>query len=456
MINKKTARLGKDPLLSLLIKLSIPGVIGMFIQALYSVVDSIFLGHLSTDALSAISLCFPIQMLMISLAAGTGIGTTSLISRFLGQNDPQRANNTAEHVILLALIYGLISVILGVFFAEKMITLFTNDKVLIDLSTRYIKIIMIGSIFTYIAMIFNTILRGEGNTIFPMITMALGAILNIILDPFLIFGLWIFPKMGIEGAAYASVISRAINALFITIVLFYGNNQIKIKLQEFKFDISIFLQIFKIGFPAIFMHILGSFMIAGINKICANYDTMVIALVGIFFKMQSFILMPVFGISQGLMPIVGYNYGHKNPKRVIKSIKYAMIISTIFSLSGFILLRFFPYQIIRLFNGSPQMEQTGAIAFKIIALGFPVIGIGMMCKISFMAIGRGMPSLIASFARQIVILLPAMFYLSKIYGIDALWYAFPISDIFSFLLIVVMMMTIFPKEMRELKMRELE
>src|SRR6056297_877927 len=238
-LESKSDRMGEEPILKLLFKLSAPAIIGMLIQAMYNIVDSIYVGRLSTDALSALSISFPVQMFLIAVGVGTGVGTSSLISRLLGQGNKRRANNVAEHVFFIAIIYGIVVGIIGVFFTENIINIFTNDPVLIDLGQRYIRIILVGSMAIFIPATFNYILRGEGNTFFPMLTMVIGAILNMILDPFLIFGIGFFPKLGVAGAAYATVFSRIIGGIFIIFVLFSDKNELTLDLEDFDFDFGI-------------------------------------------------------------------------------------------------------------------------------------------------------------------------------------------------------------------------
>lgn len=425
----KDNRLGVEPIVPLLFKLAIPSIVSMFIQALYNVVDSIWVAKISEDALAALSLAFPIQMVLIAIAVGTGIGTSSLISRLLGRGNNERASNVAEHVLLLSVFYGIIVGISGALFAKEIIMIFTDDPILIDYSTRYIRIILMGSTALFIPMIANNILRGEGNTFIPMITMLIGSIINIILDPLLIFGYGFFPEFGIEGAAYATVFSRIISGTFIIFMLFKGNHEIKLNLKNFSFDLSIIKGIYEVGFPAMTMQILASFMVAGFNKILGGYSSTAIAAMGIYFRLQSFVFMPVFGLNQGFMPILGYNYGHNNPDRMKETMKVGFLIAFIFTTLGFLLFQFFPTELIKLFNSSPELLTIGKDALTKISLAFPIIGPAIIGSTIFQAIGKGLPSLTLSFMRQIIFLLPLGFILGKIGGLDLIWYAFPISEV---------------------------
>ncbi|MDN5341882.1 MATE family efflux transporter [Oceanotoga sp. DSM 15011] len=436
-MESKSKRLGTDSILSLMIKLSIPSIIGMSIQALYNVVDSIYIGRLSKEALSALSLAFPIQMILIAIAVGTGIGATSLISRLLGEMKEKKADNVAENVIFVTIFYSIIVFFIGLFFSDELIKIFTSNIELINLGKDYIQIIMIGSIAMFLPIIANSILRGEGNTFIPMISLIVGAVINIFLDPFLIFGLWIFPAMGVKGAALATVISRFISGILVLIVLFYGKNQIKFDFKNFNIDFDIIKEVYRVGLPAMIMQLLGSFMIAGANKIVASFNQTAIAVVGIYFRLQSFVFMPVFGLNQGYIPIIGYNFGHKNPERLKKAIFIGLITGFIFTTIGFFLLQFFPEELIRMFNDDPELIKIGVNALKIISIAFPIIGLSIVGSATFQAVGKGLPSLIISFLRQIVLLLPLMYILSKEIGLKGTWYAFPISEFISFFIMVI-------------------
>lgn len=432
--NIKSERLGTEKIVPLLIRLSIPSIIAMAIQAMYNVIDSIYVGRVSTDALSALSLAFPIQMVLISIGAGTGVGISSLISRYLGMDKKEKASNAAKHVLIITIIYGIIAALLGLFFSDNLIHMFTNEQVLINLGADYIRIILLGSITLFFTIIGDNILRGEGNTFLPMITMLIGAITNIILDPFLIYGIGPFPEMGVAGAALATVIARTISSIFLLFVLINGKSELSIKLKNFNLDFKIIKEIYRVGFPAILMQSLGSVMISLLNLILAAYSSTAIAAAGIYFRLQSFVFMPIFGLNHGFIPIIGYNYGHKNPKRIKETIKFTFIVAFTFTTLGFLLFQIFPEQLVRLFNNDPELLKIGSTALKIISISFPIVGPAIIISTTFQAMGKGMPSLILSIARQLVVLIPVFALLSKLYGLNAIWYAFPISEGINFIL----------------------
>ncbi len=426
-VKNTTVRLGTEPIVPLLFRLAAPSIIGMAVQALYNVVDTIYVGHVSKTALSALSLAFPIQMILIALAVGTGVGTNSLISRRLGQGKGHEANNVAEHVFLLAFVYAVVIGIIGAVFYKDIVRLFTDDLKLINLSGTYIRIIMIGSGAMFIPMITNNILRGEGNTFLPMLTLIIGAVINIGIDPLLIYGIGPFPELGVAGAAYATVFSRFVSGIFIVLVLLKGDHQIKLRLKDFKYSGQIIKEVYKVGFPAMLMQLLASFMIAGMNKIVVTFNVTAVAVVGVFFRLQSFILMPVFGLGQGYIPIVGYNFGHRNPGRMKKTILYGMIIGEVFTICGFLLFQFIPRSLMLMFNKDPELVRMGVEALRRISIAYPLVGAAIVGSTTFQAVGKGFPSLVLSVLRQLILFLPLMYVIGQIWGLPALWLAFPLS-----------------------------
>ncbi|MCF7913805.1 MAG: MATE family efflux transporter [Spirochaetaceae bacterium] len=430
--HRSSNRLGTEPVFSLLVKLSIPGVIGMATQALYNVVDSIYIGHVSKEALSALSLAFPLQMVLIALAVGTGVGATSLISRTLGSGDHQKAGIIADHVVLIAAILGATVALIGWLFSHNLISLFTHDPLLIKMGGDYIRIIMVGSIALFVPMLFNGILRGEGNTFIPMLTMMIGAILNITIDPLLIFGFWIFPEMGVEGAALATVLSRIISGTFVILILFSDKNEIKMNLRTFRFSFMIIREIYRVGLPAMAMQLLASVMLAGGNLIIGRHSITAIAVFGIFFRLQSFIFMPVFGLGQGVMPLIGYNYGNRNPDRMKQTARIGITTAFCFTFIGFLIFQSIPRQLITMFNSDPELVRIGVTAMRRISIGFLFVGPSIMSANIFQAIGRGSPSLLIGILRTIGILLPSMYILGEFFGLSALWFAFPIAEVITF------------------------
>jgi len=450
-LKSKSARMGEEPIVKLLFKLSAPAIAGMLIQALYNIVDSIYVGRLSTDALSALSISFPVQMFLIAVGVGTGVGTSSLISRLLGKGDKCRANNVAEHVFFIAIIYGILGGLLGLFFSENIIRLFTNDPVLIDLGYQYINIILTGSIAIFIPATFNYILRGEGNTFVPMLTMMIGAVLNMIIDPFLIFGLGPFPQLGVAGAAYATVFSRFIGGIFIVFVLFSDKNELTLKLEDFKFDFQIIKEIYNVGIPAMANRLLFSVSIVVINLILGAFSSTAIAVMGLIFRMQSFFLMMVFGLTQGYLPIVGYNYGHNNPERMKKTILVGNAAALSFGVFGFIIFQLFPGAIIRLFNSDPELLNIGVGALKRVSLSYFFMVLNIIGVATFQAVGKGLPSFAITFLRQAVLLVPGMYFLGEFFGLNAVWLSFPIAESVSFVMMAVWLIATIKESMSRMR-----
>ncbi|PUU87111.1 MATE family efflux transporter [Halanaerobium congolense] len=450
-LKSKSRRMGEEPILKLLFKLSVPAIAGMLIQAMYNIVDSIYVGRLSTEALSALSISFPVQMFLIAVGVGTGVGTSSLISRLLGQGDNCRANNVAEHVFFIAIIYGILGGLLGIFYSENIVRLFTDDPVLIDLGYQYINIILTGSIAIFIPATFNYILRGEGNTFVPMLTMIIGAVLNMIIDPFLIFGLGPFPQLGVAGAAYATVFSRFIGGVFIVLVLLSDKNELTLKLEDFEFDFQIIKEIYNIGIPAMANRLLFSVSIVFINLILGAFSSTAIAVMGLIFRMQSFFLMMVFGLTQGYLPIVGYNYGHNNPERMKKTILIGSAAALSFGVIGFLVFQLFPASIIRLFNSDPELINIGVGALKKVSLSYFFMVLNIIGVATFQAVGKGMPSFAITFLRQAILLVPGMYLLGKAFGLNAVWLSFPIAESVSFVIMITWLIATIKNSMSKMR-----
>ncbi len=432
-----TIKLESDRLLHLLISLSVPGIVSMFVQALYNVVDSIYVGHLSKEALAALSLAFPVQMILIALAVGTGIGVTSLISRLIGKGDLGRASNTAEHGLIIAALYGGVGFVAGSFFSTEILSLFTDDPLLIRLGAEYIRIILMGSTAVFIPMMASNVLRGEGNTFMPMVAMLIGSFLNIILDPFFIFGLWVFPRLEVQGAALATVLSQAVSGIYILYMLFRGGNVVNLNLKHFEWDFSIVKGIYNVGLPAMIMQVIASFMVGTMNVILSTFSSTAIAAMGIYFRLQSFVFMPIFGFNQGYLPIVGYNYGHRRLDRIRKTVIYGFALAFLFTMTGFFIFQFFPETLVRLFNDNRELVEIGAHALKTISYLYPVVGFSIVASVTFQAFGKGFRSLLISVLRQVVLLLPLAYLFGKMGGLSLLWYAFPAAEFVAFLLIML-------------------
>ena len=446
----KSQRLGSEAILPLLFRLSIPGMVSMSVQALYNVVDSLFVARVSENGLTALAIAFPVHIFIIALSTGTGIGTSSLISRMLGRKEPEKAFLVAQHVIAAGLIYGIISGFIGMFLAVPLVSFFTEDDQVLAYGAQYVQVILLGSVFLYISIIASDIMRGQGNTFVPMLALMMGAVTNIALDPFLIFGIGVFPRMEVFGAAIATVISKAISCLFILLILYRGDNEIKPRLERFTFDYRIMGEVYKIGLPNMVMQVMTSFMISILNAIVGAYSEVAIAVNGVYFRLQSFAIMPVFGLTQGYIPIIGYNYGAGNTDRMRRTVIYALTIGLLITSTGSIVFRFFPAQLMSLFNPGEEMMTIGVHTLRTISIGLFVVGPAIIGATTFQAIGKGLPALALSFMRQMILLVPLAYLFGELWGLYAVWYAFPVSEFIAFSIMALWLGNRLKKVFREM------
>ena len=423
--------MGVMPVNKLLITMALPMIISMLVQAMYNIVDSIFVSRICEDALTAVSLAFPMQNLMIAVASGTGVGMNALLSRSLGEKNQEGANAAAKHGIFLALcsylvflLFGLIAC--GVFFHTQ-----TDSTVIIRYGETYLSICCICSIGIFMQMNFERILQATGRTFYSMITQTVGAVINIILDPILIFGMFGMPEMGIAGAAVATVFGQIVASLLAIFFNIRFNTDVSLNFRGFRPQGRIIRQIYSVGIPSILMMSISSVMVYGMNRILLAFTSTATAVFGVYFKLQSFIFMPIFGMNNGMVPIVAYNYGAAKPDRIIRTIKLAMTYAEVLMLIGLAAFQFIPDTLLGFFNASPDMLAIGEPALRTISWSFLVAGICIICSSAFQALGNGIYSLLVSFARQLVVLLPAAFLLSLTGEVNAVWWSFPIAEIAS-------------------------
>jgi putative MATE family efflux protein len=443
-------KLGNMDIKKLIIKMSLPAMLSMIVQALYNVVDSIFVAKISEQALTALSIAFPIQLIIVSIFVGLGLGINSFMSRKLGEGNKDVAINTAEHGFAIGIGLWIILAICSTFVPTMFSKLFTDDPVVVKYATEYTRIIMLFSFGSIISEVCMNILRSTGDMLSSMRIQLLGAITNIVLDPILIFGLLFFPELGVKGAAIATVVGQICAMLYALNLVLRNNNGLKLNLKKFHYSSNITNEIFKVGIPAMFMTMLGSIMVSGINLILAGFSGTAVAVFGAYFKLQSFIYMPVFGLTQGIMPIVGYNYGAKNKHRVLETVKYGCIFACLIMLIGTTVFVLFPKQLLMLFSSTAQMEAIGIECLRFISIGFVFSGIVIVLSTVFQALGKAEVSLIISFARQIIILLPLAFILSKLIGLAGIWIAFPISEAVSLVLSGYFAIKVYREKIRDL------
>ncbi len=429
-------KLGFMPVGKLLATMSIPTIFSMLIQALYNIVDSIFVARYSETALTAVSLAFPLQNLMFSFAIGSSIGICSVISRRLGSKDITEANKSAETGYIIQLIFMIFFIVIGLFLSKPFSRIYTSDTELINMTSSYLSICLICSIGVFIGIYTEKTLQATGDTIHPMIIQASGAIFNIVADPILIFGYFGINPMGIKGAAYATVAGQ-IFSMILGLFFLKRNKYININILKAKFYKNNAADILKVGIPSIVMQGIGTIMTSLMNAILIVYNVLATTVFGVYFKLQSLVFMPVFGMNSGLMPILGFNYGSKNTIRIKKALKIAIISAFIFMLIGALVFILFPTPLLKLFNASEDMMSIGTIALRIIAPTFPLAAISIILGALFQAVGDGYLSMITSIVRQIFILIPSAWLLGKSFGLNAIWYSFLISEIFALTMSII-------------------
>lgn len=444
-------KMGTMPVNSLLISMSLPMVISMLVQALYNVVDSIFVSRISENALTAVSLAFPIQSLMIAIGAGTGVGVNALLSRSLGEKDYKKVNASAMNGIFLALISFIVFMILGFTIVTPFYQGQTSDAEIIKYGIEYLTIICTCSFGIYTQFIFERLLQSTGKTFYTMLTQGTGAIINIILDPILIFGLLGAPKMGVAGAAVATVIGQIVAGILAIIINLTKNDEVKLQIKGFKPSLHTIGQIYAVGIPSIIMQSIGSIMVYGMNKILMAFSSTATAVFGVYFKLQSFIFMPVFGLNNGMVPIIAYNYGAQKKSRLIKTLKLSILYSVLIMAVGVVIFQLFPDRLFMLFDASEHMLSMGIPALRIISIHFILAGFCIICSSSFQALGNGIYSMIISICRQLVVLLPAAYLLSRLGNVNFVWWAFPIAEGMSLLLNVLFLININKKILSKMK-----
>lgn len=446
----KENKMGVMPVNRLLLTMSVPIMISMLVQALYNIVDSMFVAQLSENALTAVSLAFPAQNLMIAVATGTGVGINALLSKSLGEKNFDRANKTASNAVFLALCSYIVFAVLGLAFSRTFFTMQTDVQEIIDQGASYLRICTLLSMGVFFQITFERLLQSTGKTVYSMITQGLGAIINIILDPIMIFGLLGFPAMGVAGAALATVIGQIVAAILGVIINHRANHEVKLKLKGFRPDGAIIKRIYSVGLPSIIMTSIGSVMTFGMNKILIAFSTTATAVFGVYFKLQSFIFMPVFGLNNGLVPIVAYNYGAKKPQRIVKTMKLGILYAVCIMLLGTAGFQFFTESLLSIFNASEHMMSIGVPALRIISLGFGLAGFSIICSSLFQALGHGILSMTSSVVRQLVILLPVAFFLSRTGVLESVWWAFPIAEVSATVLSALFLRHIYKKEIKPL------
>lgn len=425
--------MGYMPIFKLVVNMSLPMIISMLVQALYNVVDSMFVSRVSENALTAVSLAFPAQNLMIGVATGTAVGVNALLSKSLGEKNYKRANQIAENGIFLSFIGFLIFLIFGLFGTEVFFRTQTDVEDIISSGVDYLRVCSCFSFGIFGQIIFERLMQSTGRTFYTMITQGVGAIINIVLDPIFIFGYFGLPAMGAKGAAIATVIGQIIAFIIAVILNKKKNTDIDLKLKEFRPNLKIIGRIYSIGIPSIIMVAVGSIMTFSINKIVIAFTETAAAVFGVYFKLQSFVFMPLFGMNNGVIPIISFNYGARNKQRVMKTIGVAILFALFFMAIGLAAMQILPKELLSIFNASDQMIKIGVPALKTISISYIFAGFSVVLISVFQAFGKGLFSMSISIARQLVVLVPCAYLLSKTGELDNVWWAFPIAEVMSVL-----------------------
>ena len=423
-------KMGVLPVNRLLVSVSVPIMLSMLVQALYNIVDSVFVSRISENALNAVSLAFPVQNLMIAVATGTGVGINALLSKSLGQKNFQRANQAAANGVFLGVCSAAVFAVLGALFSKMFFLAQTDVAEIVEGGAAYIRICTVCSFGIFIAITYERLLQATGRTIYTMITQMAGAVINIIFDPICIFVL----DMGVAGAAWATVLGQVVGAGLGVYFNTRRNTEISVKLRGFRPNWAVIRRIYSVGLPSIIMASIGSVMTFGMNQILIGFTTTATAVFGVYFKLQSFVFMPVFGLNNGMVPILAYNFGAKKPERMLSAVKLAALYATGIMAVGFAVFQLFPALLLGFFQPSAYMLEIGVPALRAISFSFLLAGFAIVCSSMFQALGHGMPSLIVSLVRQLAVLLPAAWLLSLSGRLELVWWAFPIAEVVSLIL----------------------
>ncbi len=441
----KENRLGTVKIPKLLFQMSFPLVCSNVIQALYNVVDGIFVAKISKDALTATTLAFPAQMLMISVAGGTAVGVNSLLSRSLGARRFDDANDVARHGLFLALVSYLVFALAGLLGAEWFIGLFSDKASLLEMGSQYLLICYVGGIGVFCSFMTERLLQSTGKTSLCMVAQLIGACTNIVLDPIMIFGWLGLPAMGIRGAAIATVIGQCLAAISAYLMNLKYNHDIRISFRKFRLRGALLREIYKVGVPSMLMQSIGSIMNIGMNKILILASESAVSVFGVYYKLQSFVFLPVIGVTQGLIPIVGYNYGARRPSRIRQAIRLAVIVGFSIMALGTVLFQILPDKFLAMFSADAEMYSMGIPALRIISVTFMLSAISIVLGDSLVGIGIGTISMINSFLRQLIVLLPCAYLLQRFFDVSNVWYAFILAEVASLTFSVTMFARIYRK-----------
>ena len=429
---QKENKMGVMPVGKLLFTMSLPIMISMLVQALYNVVDSMFVARVSENALTALSIAFPIQNLMIAVSVGLGVGLNAVVSRALGAKDTKGVNRAATNGIMLMFICGLIFMLGGATLVRPYFEMQTDIEEIVTSGIDYTSIVMMGSMGVFMQILFERLLQSTGRTMLTMFSQGVGAIINIIFDPIFIFGYFGFPKMGVAGAAYATILGQWVAALLGLILNIRKNPEVSISMKGFKPHGATIRLILSIGIPSVVMQSIGSVMTFLMNQILIAFSSTAVAVFGVYFKLQSFVFMPVFGLTNGTVPIVAYNFGARKGDRMKKTIQYSVYAAIVIMICGALIFQSIPDKLLMLFDASDEMLRVGVPALRIISLSFPLAGFGIGAGAVFQALGFSVYSMIISLIRQLVVLIPCAYLIGMLTGdVTGVWWAFVVAEVVS-------------------------
>ena len=438
--------MGKEGITPLLFRISLPLMISMLVQALYNIVDSMFVARLSETALTAVSLAFPLQNLLIAFGVGTGVGMASFLSRKLGERDEESATKVAGNGISIASITWAVFAVLGLTVVKPFLNLFSDDAELLGLSTGYSEIVMVFSLFMFLSMMNERILQGTGDSFSSMLSQMTGAITNIILDPIFIFTL----GFGVNGAAIATVIGQGVGCA-VSFVCVIRNKFIHIEPRHLKIEKRMVKAIYAVGAPTIITNSIGTVMTGAINAILISFSTTAVSIFSVYFKLQSFVFMPIFGLSSGMVPIIAYNYGARKRKRVTETIWKGTFIASVIMILGTLAFNFFPRELLSLFSATEEMYRIGIPALKMISLCFVPAAISIGLGSSFQATGYGVGTMIVSICRQLMVLIPVAYILSIFLGINGVWLSFIIAEIIGLVVSIAIYLKVYSSRIRPIE-----
>ncbi len=450
--NNNENKMGNMPVNRLLLSMAIPMIISMMVQALYNIIDSIWVSNINQDALTAISLAFPMQNLMISIGVGTGVGVNALLSKSLGEKNHKMVNQTMGNGLFLSVLSGVFCMLISLVASRTFFTVLTDIVPIIDYGSEYLFICMFFCIPAFGQIFFERLLVSTGKTLYSMITQMSGAVLNIVLDPILIFGYGPAPELGMKGAAIATVTAQFCAMLLAIFFNLKYNHEIHFSsLHNFHPNWNIIKRIYMVALPSIIMMSITSIMIFGFNKILMGFTDAAATVLGIYFKLQSFVFMPIFGLNNGMVPIIAYNYGARKPERMVRTIRLSIVYAIGIMIVGMSIFNIFPKELLLIFNATEEVLEIGIPALRIISLSFLLAGFCIVVGSVFQALENGLLSMLISVCRQLLVLLPCAYLLAQIGNLNIVWFAFPIAEIISLLLSSIGMLYIYRLKIKPLK-----